>query len=84
MRRSAKILILIQGGIIKKISYERRDYESVDEKSVYDYILGNNIDPSTIYNYYHYCYLLYVYFIHLIIILERSDVRDCKINKHIL
>ena len=31
MRRSAKILILIQEGIIKKISYERRDYESVDE-----------------------------------------------------
>ena len=33
MRRSAKILILIQEGINKKISYERRDYESVDEKS---------------------------------------------------
>ena len=29
---SAKILILI--GIIKQISYERRDYESVDEKSL--------------------------------------------------
>ena len=27
-----KILILILEGIIKKISYERRDYESVDEK----------------------------------------------------
>ena len=34
MRRSAKILISILEGIIKKISYERRDsrdYESVDE-----------------------------------------------------
>ena len=28
-----KILILILEGIIKKSSYERRDYESVDEKS---------------------------------------------------
>ena len=34
MRRSAKILILILERIIKKISYERRDYESVDEKSL--------------------------------------------------
>ena len=34
MHRSAKILILILEGIIKKISYERRDYESVDEKSL--------------------------------------------------
>ena len=32
--RLAKILILILEGIIKKISYERRDYESVDEKSL--------------------------------------------------
>ena len=32
MRRSAKILIL--GEIIKKNSYERRDYESEDEKSL--------------------------------------------------
>ena len=32
MRRSAKILISILDGIIKKNSYERRDYESVDEK----------------------------------------------------
>ena len=31
--RSAKILILVQEGIIKKISKERHDYESVDEKS---------------------------------------------------
>ena len=37
MRRSANILILILDGIIKKISYERRDYESVDEKKL---ILG--------------------------------------------
>ena len=34
MRRSAKILISILEGIIQKISYERRDYESVDEKSL--------------------------------------------------
>ena len=32
MRRSAKIFILIKEEIIKKISYERRDHESVDEK----------------------------------------------------
>ena len=32
--RSAKLSILILEGIIKKISYERRDYESVDEKSL--------------------------------------------------
>ena len=30
----AKILILIYEGIIKKISYERRDYGSVDDKSL--------------------------------------------------
>ena len=29
-----KISILIKEGIIKKNSYERRDYESVDEKSL--------------------------------------------------
>ena len=34
MRRSAKILILILEEIIKKNSYERRDCESVDEKSL--------------------------------------------------
>ena len=32
MRRNAKIFILILEEIIKKISYERRDYESVDKK----------------------------------------------------
>ena len=32
--RIAKILILKLEGIIKKISYERRDYESVDENSL--------------------------------------------------
>ena len=32
--RFGKILILKLEGIIKKISYERRDYESVDEKSL--------------------------------------------------
>ena len=32
MRRSGKILILNKEGIIEKISYERRAYESVDEK----------------------------------------------------
>ena len=34
-RRLAKLSILILEGIIKKNSYERRDYESVDEKSLY-------------------------------------------------
>ena len=34
MRRSAKILALNKEGIIEKISYERRAYESVDEKSL--------------------------------------------------
>ena len=29
-----EISILFQEGIIKKMSYERRDYESVDEKSL--------------------------------------------------
>ena len=32
--RLAELSILILEGIIKKISYERRDYESVDEKSL--------------------------------------------------
>ena len=34
IRRSAEILILNKEGIIEKISYKRRDYESVDEKSL--------------------------------------------------
>ena len=34
VRRSAKILILNKEGIIDKICYERRAYESVDEKSL--------------------------------------------------
>ena len=34
MRRSGKILILNKEGIIEKISYKRRAYESVDEKSL--------------------------------------------------
>ena len=34
MRHSAKILILNQEGIIEKFFYERRTYESVDEKSL--------------------------------------------------
>ena len=34
MRRSAKILILNSEGIIEKISYERRAYESVDDGSL--------------------------------------------------
>ena len=34
MARLAKILILIYEGINKNNSYERRDYESVDEKSL--------------------------------------------------
>ena len=33
--RLAKILISIKEGIIKKKSYERRDYESVDEKNLF-------------------------------------------------
>ena len=33
MRRSAEILILIKEGIIKQNSYERCDYESVDERA---------------------------------------------------
>ena len=33
MRRSSKILILNKEGIIEKISYARRAYESVDEKA---------------------------------------------------
>ena len=32
--RSAKILTLNKEGIIEKISYERRAYESVDEKNL--------------------------------------------------
>ena len=32
--RSAKLSILILEGIIKKISYERRDYESVDKEPI--------------------------------------------------
>ena len=34
MGRSAKILILNKEGIIEKMSYQRRAYESVDEKSL--------------------------------------------------
>ena len=34
VRRSVKISILNKEGIIEKISYERRAYESVDEKSL--------------------------------------------------
>ena len=33
-QRLAKLSILILKGTIKKFSYERRDYESVDEKSL--------------------------------------------------
>ena len=33
--RIAKFLILKLEGTIEKISYERRDYESVDEKSLF-------------------------------------------------
>ena len=35
VRRSAKILILNKERIIEKISYERRAYESVEEKRAY-------------------------------------------------
>ena len=34
IRHSAKILILNKEAIIENISYERRTYESVDEKSL--------------------------------------------------
>ena len=34
MRRSGKSLIWFKKGIIKKNSHERRDYESVDDKSL--------------------------------------------------
>ena len=34
MRRNANILILILEEIIKKNFYERREYESVDEKNL--------------------------------------------------
>ena len=34
MQHRAKILISIEEGIIKKNFYERREYESVDEKSL--------------------------------------------------
>ena len=34
MRRNAKIMNLNKEGIIEKISYERRAYESVGEKSL--------------------------------------------------
>ena len=33
-QRLAKLPMLILEGTIKKISFERRDYESVDEKSL--------------------------------------------------
>ena len=33
--RSAEILILNKEGIIEKISYERRAYESVDKESLF-------------------------------------------------
>ena len=33
VRRSAKILILNKEGIIEKIAYERRAYESVDQRA---------------------------------------------------
>ena len=43
MRRSAKILILIWEGIIKKISCERRDYESVRRKKpILSFFLKNS------------------------------------------
>ena len=43
-QRLAKLSILILEGTIEKISYERRDYESVDEKSlsILDYVPKND------------------------------------------
>ena len=46
MRRSAKILILILDGIIKKISYERRDYEAVDEKKSLSWAVPKNYEKN--------------------------------------
>ena len=42
--RIAKISILKLEGIIKKISYERRDYESVDENSVVPSTFASEFD----------------------------------------
>ena len=47
MRRSAKILVLNKEGIIEKISYERRAYESVDEKSL-SYVMSRKTTKKTI------------------------------------
>ena len=48
MRRSAKILILIQERIIKKKkSYERRDYESVDEMSLFYAMSRKNCEKKS-------------------------------------
>ena len=46
--RIAKISILKLEGIIKKISYERRDYEPVDEKSLELPILYNRLTTEKI------------------------------------
>ena len=46
--RIAKILILKLEGIIKKISYERRDYDSVDEKkSILGYVPKNDENKNS-------------------------------------
>ena len=49
MRRSAKILILIEEGIIKKISYERRDYMRQAVKNNKFINLFNSLVPSVAY-----------------------------------
>ena len=47
MRHSDKILILNKEGIIEKISYERRAYESVDEKSL-SYVMSRKTTKKRI------------------------------------
>ena len=45
--RLTKILSLILEGILKKISYERSDYESVDEKILSYAMSGKNNEKKT-------------------------------------
>ena len=47
MRRNAKILILNEEGIIEKISYERRAYESVDDKRL-SYVMSRKTTKKRI------------------------------------
>ena len=47
MRRSAKMFIFNQEGINEKISYERRDYESVDVRSLFWVVSHRSAESST-------------------------------------